>query len=47
MIVTIKIITEKNMNPILKIRHKKTANYGIAVNQILFPLGNDFTNINM
>tara|TARA_R110002033_G_scaffold6031_1_gene24499 strand:- start:12291 stop:12653 length:363 start_codon:yes stop_codon:yes gene_type:complete len=31
----------------LKIRHKKTANYGIAVNQILFPLGNDSTNINL
>ncbi len=35
------------MKHTLKIRHKKTANYGIAVNQILFPLGNDSTNINL
>lgn len=35
------------MKHTLKIRHKKTANYGIAVNQILFPLGNDCTNINL
>lgn len=45
--ITIESIIKRNMMHTLKIRHKKTANYGIAVNQILFPLGNDSTNINL
>ncbi len=29
----------------VKIGHKKTANYGIAVNQVCFPLGNDVVKV--
>lgn len=40
-----KVILKNDTNGILIIRHKKSRNYGNAANQILFPLGNDVTNV--
>ena len=37
--------TGKDIHGTWKMGYKKTANYGIAVNQVLFPLGNDNANI--
>ena len=36
---------KKDIIRIVKIRHKKSRNYGNAANQFLFPLGNDATNV--
>ena len=43
--IEIRSITKRDMKNILSMGYKKTANYGIAVNQVLYPLGNDNTNV--